>query len=194
MSRIMLQHTPPADVAKMAQQTITMQEKEVAGLRKLVKEGSPNPQSAQPYRAAEEQMHQAMMGAKGANVTETFMRKMLEHHKGGVTLSDAALNNGVTGEVRAHAQKTRDGQQKEADMVEAMLRGEPMEKAKASTAPVRSTPAVAPEVDRRTRSTTEKAAAPPARAPQTTPAKTTPAAPVKAPCSAEHAAMGHCTQ
>jgi uncharacterized protein (DUF305 family) len=187
MSRIVLQHSPPADVAKMAQDTITKQEKEISDLRKLVKEGSPSPQSAEPYRSAEKRMHDAMMAAKGANVTETFLRKMLEHHRGGVTLSDAALNNGVAGEVRAQAEKTKAGQQKEAEMVEAMLRGKPMQKAQAK-APPRSSPAKGPEPSAKS--------APPRASQASTPrppAKATQAAP-KETCSDEHAALGHCTQ
>jgi uncharacterized protein (DUF305 family) len=202
MSKIMLQHSPPADVGKMAQETITKQEKEIADLRKLVKEGSPNPQSAEPYMAAEKQMHDAMMAAKGADIAQTFMRKMLEHHKGGVTLSDAALNNGASGDVRAHALKTKTGQQKEADMVEAMLRGEPMDKAQVSSAPANARPSA--DAKPSTTATPNRVTAektpppPPARAPRAdtarAPAKNTPPAPAKATCSAEHAAMGHCTQ
>ena len=202
MSRIMLQQSPPADVAKMAQETITMQEKEIADLRKLMKDGSPNPQSAEPYKASENQMHDAMMAAKGSDITETFMGKMLEHHKGGVTLSDAALNNGATGAVRAHAQKTKASQQKETQMVGAMLRGEPMAEAEAPSEPARTTSTSFAEP--RTRTAPARRAAertpppPPARAAQTTasrpPAKAEPAAPEKATCTAEHAAMGHCTQ
>ena len=124
MSRIVLDQNPPADVAMMASETIEKQEKEVGDLRKLVKEGAANAQSAEFYRPAMMEMHQKMQAATGANPSETFMRKMLEHHRGGVTLSDAALKAGVSGAIRQQVQKTRDDQQKEARMVEAMLAGE----------------------------------------------------------------------
>ena len=74
-------------------------------------------------------MHQKMMAASGSDVSQTYMRKMLEHHKGAVAMSDVALANGVTGTLRSQIQKTRADQQKEIAMVEAMLRGEPMQSA-----------------------------------------------------------------
>lgn len=148
MSRIVLEQNPPADVAMMARETIEKQEKEIGDLRKLVKEGAANPQSAELYRPAMMDMHQKMQAATGANPSETYMRKMLEHHRGGVTLSDAALKAGVSGALRQQVQKTRDDQQKEARMVEAMLAGDShhqaMEKSAAKPAKqARSEPAPA---------------------------------------------------
>jgi len=126
MSRLALTLNPGEHVAQMAQSTIDKQGKEIADLEKLVASGNPDPASAELYRAAETQMHDMMMAAKGANLSETFHRKMLEHHMGAVALSDIALANGATGAVRAQIEKTRADQQKEAALIETMLRGEPM--------------------------------------------------------------------
>ena len=104
MSRIVLPQSPTADVAKMAQMTIEKQGKEITDLRKLVRPATPDPASAELYRPAAMQMHNAMMAATGADISETYLRKMLEHHKGGVTMSDVALANGVTG-ASAHRSK-----------------------------------------------------------------------------------------
>jgi uncharacterized protein (DUF305 family) len=198
MSQIVLQQNPRADVAAVARMTVEKQGKEIEDLRKLVKQGSPNMQSGELYRPAMTQMHQAMMAAKGADISETFMRKMLEHHRGGVTMSDVALQNGLSGPLRQQVQKTRDDQQKEAEMVEAMLGGQshqqamaasgakpaeqarpepaPAEKAKpAPTAAPKSTPKAAPK-------------AAPSAEPKAPPAK----APAPATCTPEHRAAGHC--
>ena len=126
MSRIVLTQNPTADVAKMAQSTIDKQGKEITDLQKLVTTGNPDPASAELYRPAAMQMHSAMMAATGADVSESYLRKMLEHHKGAVAMSGVALANGATGAVRAQAEKTKATQQMEVGMVEAMLRGEPM--------------------------------------------------------------------
>lgn len=134
MSQIVLRQNPTADVAEMARMTIAKQQKDIADIRKLLKDGAPNPQSAELYRPAMMDMHQKMMAAKGADVSETFMRKMLEHHRGGIAMSDAALQNGVSGELREQVQKTRADQQKDAEMIEAMLSGKPMAEAKRETA------------------------------------------------------------
>lgn len=185
MSRIALAQNPTAEVAQMAQMTIGMQGKEIADLEKLVATGNPDPASAELYRPAAMQMHSAMMAATGADISETYLSKMLAHHQGAVAMSDVALANGATGAVRAQIEKTKATQQKEVAMVEAMLRGEPMP----STAPAASGPtASAP---------TAKPAAPKPVAAKPTPAKPKPepAAEPKAPaptCLPEHRAAGHC--
>ena len=196
MSQIVLEQNPRADVAEMARMTIEKQGKEVEDLRKLVKQGSPNTQSAEAYRPAMTQMHDAMMAAKGADISETFLRKMLEHHRGGVALSDVALQNGVTGTLRQQVQKTRDDQQKEAQMVEAMLRGETMSHAMEQTGVKSAQEAKAepaPAEKAKTAATVQ-----PKTAPKATPKATPPAQPKaepKAPaptCTPEHRAAGHC--
>lgn len=163
MSRLMLQQNPSAEVARMAQDSIDKQTAEIEQLRKLLKDGTPDPASAEPYRPAMASMQQAMMAASGTTVEETFMRKMLAHHVGGVALSEAALANGVSGAVRAQIAKTRDGQRKEADMTRAMLSGEPTPGAGQAATPgagARPTPALT------------RAAATPRPQPQETPEST----------------------
>lgn len=183
MSRIVAGLNPTPDVARMARQTIDKQTKEIAELEKLVAAGNPDPASAELYRPATVQMHEAMMAAKGADISETYLRKMLAHHQGAVAMSDVALANGATGAVRAKIEKTRADQQKEIAMIEAMLRGEPMPAAEAAAAqPAASAPAARPVP------------------PKPAPAKPAPSKPAPAPepkaespeCSAEHRAAGHC--
>lgn len=132
MSKIVLDQNPSADVAKMARDTIAKQTAEIADLQKLVANGSADAATAEPYRAAEKQMHDAMMSANGADISETYLRKMLEHHKGAVAISDVALSNGASGAIRGKIEKVRADQQSESKMVEAMLNGKPMTDAKAS--------------------------------------------------------------
>ena len=75
MSRIVLTQSPTADVAKMAQMTIDMQGKEIADLEKMIATGTPDPASAELYRSAAMQMHDAMMAASGANISETYLAR-----------------------------------------------------------------------------------------------------------------------
>ena len=199
MSRIVLDQNPTADVAKMARETIAKQGKEIEDLQKLVQEGAPDQRSAELYRPAMMDMHQKMMAASGADISQTYMRKMLEHHKGAVAMSDVALANGVTGTLRSQIQKTRADQQKEIAMVEAMLRGEPMQsamqqsgaktaaQAKAEPAPAdtaKAEPKAQPKATTAARPAEPKAsAAPPAKAER---------APAASTCAPEHRAAGHC--
>ncbi|GAA4020637.1 uncharacterized protein (DUF305 family) [Sphingomonas kaistensis] len=199
MSRIVLDQNPTADVAKMARETIAKQGKEIEDLQKLVQKGAPDQRSAELYRPAMMDMHQKMMAASGSDVSQTYMRKMLEHHKGAVAMSDVALANGVTGTLRSQIQKTRADQQKEIAMVEAMLRGEPMQsamqqsgaktaaQAKAEPAPTdtaKAEPKAQPKATSAARPAEPKASAAP-------PAKAEPA-PAASTCAPEHRAAGHC--
>lgn len=189
MSRVVLDQNPTADVAKMARDTITKQGKEIEDLRKLVEEGAPDQRSAELYRPAMMDMHQKMMAASGSDVSDTYLRKMLEHHRGAVAMSDVALANGVTGAIRSQIQKTRTSQQKEIDMVEAMLRGEPMAAAATAASKPASSATAEPAAPKAV------AAKPTPARPKPAPAKSEPASKPAAPateCLPEHRAAGHC--
>ena len=126
MSRVVLRLNPTADVARMAQMTIDNQGAENEVLKGLIRDGTPDPTSAKLYEASEMAMHEGMMAATGATASQAYLAKMLAHHKGAVTMSDIALANGATGTVRAQIEETRAEQVAEFELVEAMLRGEPM--------------------------------------------------------------------
>ena len=126
MSKIVLGQHPTADVAKMAREDIDKQTKDAGSIRKLLSGGAPDPKSAELYRPAMMDMQQAMMAAHGATASETYLRKMLAHHKGAVAMSDVALTHGVSGAMKAQVEKTKAENQKDAAMVEAMLSGKPM--------------------------------------------------------------------
>jgi uncharacterized protein (DUF305 family) len=186
MSRILLAQNVTGHVADMARQTIDKQTAEVAALEKLIATGNPDPASAALYQPAQMAMHNAMMAATGSDISDTWVRKMLEHHKGAIALSDIALANGATGAVRAQIEKTKADQQKDIDHIEGMLSGQ--QPASEPAAPAASAPAAK-----------EKApAAKPAPAkPAPTPAKPKTAEPAepKAPapeCTPEHRQAGHC--
>ena len=186
MSRILLAQNVTGHVADMAQQTIDKQTAEVAALEKLIATGNPDPASAALYQPAAMAMHNAMMAAQGSDISDTWVRKMLEHHKGAIAMSDIALANGATGAVRAQIEKTKAGQQKEIEHIEGMLSGQqPGSEAAAPAAPAPAAKEKAP-------------AAKPAPA-KPAPAKPKPAEPKaaepKAPdptCLPEHRAAGHC--
>jgi uncharacterized protein (DUF305 family) len=188
MSRILLAQNVTGHVAGMAQQTIEKQTAEVAALEKLIATGNPDPASAALYQPAQMAMHNAMMAAQGSDVSDSWVRKMLEHHKGAVAMSDIALANGAIGAVRAQIEQTKAAQQKDIEHIEGMLSGQqPSIEPAAPPAPVAPAPAAK-----------EKApAAKPAPAkPEPAPAKPKPAEPAeKAPaptCTPEHRAAGHC--
>ncbi len=181
MSRVLLAQNVTGHVADMARQTIEKQTAEVAALEKLIATGNPDPASAALYQPAQMAMHNAMMAAQGSDVSDSWVRKMLEHHKGAIAMSDIALANGATGAVRAQIEKTKADQQKDIEHIEGMLSGQ-----QASSEPAApAAPAPAAE---------EKApAAKPAPA-KPAPAKPKAAEPKAADptCLPEHRAAGHC--
>lgn len=185
MSRILLAQNVTGHVADMARQTIEKQTAEVTALEKLIATGNPDPSKAALYQPAQTAMHNAMMAAQGSDIADSWVRKMLEHHKGAIAMSDIALANGATGAVRAQIEKTKADQQKDIDHIEGMLSGQ--QASSEAAAPAAPAPAAK-----------EKAPAPkPAPAkPAPAPAKAKPAEPAEkgpAPtCLPEHRAAGHC--
>lgn len=74
-----------------------------------------------PYMASETDMHDKMMAAKGADAAEMWTRKMIEHHKGALSMSEVALKETDDAMVREMAQKTIDMQTKEIADLQKML-------------------------------------------------------------------------
>ena len=192
MSRIMLGLQPSAGVATMAQATIDRQGAENEALAALAGTGTPDPASAALYDAVMMTMHTDMMGAKGANPSETYLGKMLAHHRGAVAMSDIALANGATGAVRTQIEKTRAEQLKEIAMVEALLRGQPVAaamqpvQAEASAKPAAKAAAPKPAL------ATSAASPAPVPIPAKPSAKPAAAADAAPGCAPDHRAAGHC--
>ena len=77
---------------------------------------------ANPYAEAEMRMHQRMMPAVGADASETWVRKMIEHHRGGVEASKIAVAQAKDAQVRSMAQKTMAMQNKEITELQNWLK------------------------------------------------------------------------
>lgn len=126
MSKIVLDQNPSSDVRKMAEDTIVKQGREIDDLTMLRSNGAPDPASSAPYRPASMEMHHAMMAAMGADISETYLRKMLAHHRGAIAMSGVVIAQGTDPKVLAAAQKTKATQAKEVAMIEDILAGKPM--------------------------------------------------------------------
>ena len=191
MSRVLLAQGVTGHVADMAKQTIDKQSAEVTVLEKLIASGNPDPVSAELYKPASVKMHQAMMAAEGSDVADAWVRKMLEHHKGAVAMSDIALANGATGAVRAQIEKTKAEQQKEIEHIEGMLSGQ--QPASKPTTPVASKSAATEEAvatkPAGTKPTATKPSSTKPKAAEPKPAEPKAATPD---CPPEHHAAGHC--
>ena len=126
MSNIALAQGVEGHVGEMARMTVDKQTKEIGELEAMRKEGAASPESAAPFAAAETGMHDRMMAAKGADAGETWMRKMIEHHRGALALSEVVVAEGKDPAVREKARRVIADQRKEIAGLEAMLSGAPM--------------------------------------------------------------------
>lgn len=75
-----------------------------------------------PFMPAEMTMHDKMMSAKGANAAETWTRKMIEHHRGAIAMSQIVLRQSPDARTRTRAQQTITSQTKEVADLQASLR------------------------------------------------------------------------
>lgn len=131
-------------VLEKARMSADKQRKEISELERLLGTGAAAASGGEnPYAQAVEQMHQRMMAANGANPSETWMRKMVAHHRGGVDMSNVLLELGGDPRILEKARMTAADQAKEADELERMLQGEQVGAAAATPAAPKATPATA---------------------------------------------------
>lgn len=79
------------------------------------------PTAANPFPHVEMKMHMAMMHATGTDATETYVRKMIEHHRGAVGMSQMMLANKPDRSVSKLATQSISDQNREIDALQAWL-------------------------------------------------------------------------
>jgi len=75
-----------------------------------------------PYAASEMDMHQKMMAAKQGDASEMWTRKMIEHHRGAVTMSRVALRDAKDADTKRMAQMTITKQEKDIAELQGWLK------------------------------------------------------------------------
>ena len=194
MSQVLINGGGDPAMVRMARESSAKQQREITELERMVAGGiNGGTGEANPYAPIEQRMHQAMMAASGADISETWARKMIAHHQGAIEMSEALIRQGGAPEVVAMARRAVADQTREKEHLEAMLRGEGIPTAGAPAA------AAGPEAPRRNAPATSgqrnAAPAPPAERNQPSSRPTprpTPPPPEKASCAPEHRAAGHC--
>ena len=208
MSNVLIAQGGDAPVLAKARKTVEDQGREIQMLERMLQGGgigAGTSGNANPYTQSEQTMHNQMMAATGANPSESWIRKMIAHHRGAVDMSNILIAQGGDPKVLEMARTTAQKQQKEIQDLEAMLAGggaaaapsaaqapaaapaakaeAPAPAAKAKVEAPRAAPATAakaaPKAEPKASAGAEPKAAP--KAPAATPA-----------CSPEHRALGHC--
>lgn len=203
MSQILIDQGGDQRLVDMARETITKQQREIGELERAVAAGiSGGSGEANPFGPVEQSMHQQMMAASGANISETWARKMIAHHQGAVDMSETLIRQGGDPEILAMARRTAQDQRREIAHLEARLRGEAMapgaaapapvapakQTAGSATSPTAREPGAAPRA-RPTERPVQRSQTPPRTTPQPTP---TPTPAPTTTCTPEHRALGHC--
>lgn len=124
MSNYVVAHGNDTRVIPIARRLVAKQQREVEELQRLIRQdAAPDPASAQPYRAAETQMHEAMLAAKGSDSSHTWIRKMIPHHQGAIAMSRIVLAQGKDERVSTIARRIIADQETEIAELRAMLSG-----------------------------------------------------------------------
>ena len=75
-----------------------------------------------PYGATEMEMHKKMMMANAGLPSELWTRKMIEHHRGAIAMSQVALDKATDKQTRNMAQMTITAQTREIAKMQAWLK------------------------------------------------------------------------
>jgi uncharacterized protein (DUF305 family) len=78
--------------------------------------------ASNPYAQTEMQMHQSMMRAGGETADETWVRKMIEHHRGAIAMARIEAAQGKHQDAVRMANKTIASQEKDIAELQAWLR------------------------------------------------------------------------
>lgn len=76
---------------------------------------------ANPYADVMTKMNRGMMGASGANVSETYARMMIPHHQGAIDMSDVLIAQGGDEKFLAKARMVSADMRKEIGTLEGQL-------------------------------------------------------------------------
>ena len=90
------------------------------GQCKMMAAGKNTP--ANPYAETSMASHKTMMAAIGTDASETWTRKMIEHHRSGVAMSKIALDKAQDKETLANARMLVAAQEKEIGVYQAWLK------------------------------------------------------------------------
>ncbi len=210
MSNVLIGMDGDGPAIAMARKVVSEQGREIQELERMLQAGgigAGKSGDANPFEQSDRTMHQRMMAATGASPSETWIRKIIEHHRGAIDMSEIIIRQGGDPRVLEKARMTAQKQRAEIQELERMLAGGGS--AAAALVPAATADARPPEPDARvdvaqaTPQPKAKAAVRPAApkaapkpAPKAAPegeAKAAPQTPATAPtCTAEHRAMGHC--
>ena len=198
MTEILEQQGGDPRVLEKARETAEEQRRELQELERMLQGGVSGNAPANPYAEGERRSHERMAAAVGANPSETWLRKMIEHHRGGIEMSEIVVAQGGNPQVAEMARRSAASQRRDIEALERLLRGDaPAASAGGSTAeqtrPAQRAPGAQPKAAPAPAARSDGRPPTPRSAPKSEPAAEPPsgAAPAET-CAPEHRAAGHC--
>lgn len=124
MSELLLaqQGVSPA-VAEKARTTAADQRRDIQHLEAMLQGGVVGSGQPNAYAQAEQQMHQQMMAVAGTDAGQIWLRKMIEHHRGAIAMSEIVIAQGGNAEVTAMARENSQKQAREIEDLQRLLQG-----------------------------------------------------------------------
>lgn len=196
MSEILEAQGGDPEVLEKARETAQEQRRELQELERMLQGGVSGNQPANPFAEGERRSHERMVAAVGANPSETWLRKMIEHHRGGVEMSEMVIARGGNPQVTEMARRSAAAHRRDIEELERLLRGDAptagaAEPAAAETQPPAPAPAAQTKAAPAPAARTNPRPATPRSEPKAEPATAEPSAPAPT-CAPEHRAAGHC--
>lgn len=124
MSEVLLsQQGVPAEVAEQGRKTAADQRQDIGKLEAMLQNRVSGSGSASAFAPTEQQMQQQMMAAMGADPAQTWLKSMIEHHRGAIAMSNTAIAQGGNREITTMARETIQKQGREIEEMQRMLQG-----------------------------------------------------------------------
>ena len=125
MSEILISQGGDPNVLERARTTVQAQRREQQELERMLQAGiSGGSGPANPFQEAEARMNERMMAVSGATRSETWVRMMIEHHRGAAEMANILARQGGDPEVVAMARRTAEKQNRDIVQLERLLTGE----------------------------------------------------------------------
>lgn len=125
ISEILISQGGDPNMLERARMTAQEQRRDQQELERMLRAGiSGGSGPANPFQEAEARMNERMMAASGATPSETWVRMMIEHHRGGADMANILVRQGGDPGVVAMARRTAEKQNRDLTQLERLLSGE----------------------------------------------------------------------
>lgn len=121
MAQIVLHGSDNVAVQRLANKIIDAQSNEISMLESWVNNSGMQGMSMGDMGMVSESDVQALKGLKGVVLDDAFLRLMIAHHEGAVSMCEDVLKSSQSGKIREYAQSVVDGQGAEIEYMKGLI-------------------------------------------------------------------------